>query len=235
VPGMLSLQIPLLDTAPSYGISARRCALRSTLDKSKLRIDDDDHLVNDSDGKPIQDYPYFVFIVEYPTQHDTWYDIPDLQQPYAELKRTVEGENWTPAILKTAYARFRKKVKLTPYLISADTEKVLAEVKQLIAEVTGVNVSDAELKPQTTRFNGEDVSVHFNAIRSEGFRSLPEGQKVQFDVTKGPTAGRPKTCRLSPQGRQDPPQGSPSLSVFVQRRNGQHHHRGDQRCLRSGP
>ncbi|HBO39477.1 MAG TPA: cold-shock protein [Pasteurellaceae bacterium] len=29
---------------------------------------------------------------------------------------------------------------------------------------------------------GEEVFVHFSAIKSEGFRSLKEGQKVTFDV-----------------------------------------------------
>jgi CspA family cold shock protein len=33
---------------------------------------------------------------------------------------------------------------------------------------------------------GEDVFVHHTAIQSEGFRTLPEGQKVQFEVTRGP-------------------------------------------------
>ena len=33
---------------------------------------------------------------------------------------------------------------------------------------------------------GEDVFVHFSAIQSSGFRSLPEGQAVEFTVTKGP-------------------------------------------------
>ena len=33
---------------------------------------------------------------------------------------------------------------------------------------------------------GEDVFCHHTAIQAEGFRTLAEGQKVQFDVTKGP-------------------------------------------------
>jgi CspA family cold shock protein len=37
-----------------------------------------------------------------------------------------------------------------------------------------------------SRQNGEDVFVHFSAIESKGFRSLQEGQTVQFSVVKGP-------------------------------------------------
>ena len=37
-----------------------------------------------------------------------------------------------------------------------------------------------------SRQNGEDVFVHFSAIQSDGFRSLKEGQQVQFSVVKGP-------------------------------------------------
>lgn len=36
-----------------------------------------------------------------------------------------------------------------------------------------------------SRPNGEDVFVHFSAISSNGFRSLQEGQAVQFSVVKG--------------------------------------------------
>lgn len=35
------------------------------------------------------------------------------------------------------------------------------------------------------RENGEDVFVHFSAIQSEGFKSLDEGQRVEFNVVKG--------------------------------------------------
>ena len=37
-----------------------------------------------------------------------------------------------------------------------------------------------------TMEGGEDVFVHFSAIQSAGFRSLPEGAQVEFDVVQGP-------------------------------------------------
>ena len=33
---------------------------------------------------------------------------------------------------------------------------------------------------------GEDVFCHHTAIQADGFRTLAEGQKVEFDVSKGP-------------------------------------------------
>jgi CspA family cold shock protein len=36
------------------------------------------------------------------------------------------------------------------------------------------------------RENGEDVFVHFSAIQSQGYRTLDEGSRVEFEVTKGP-------------------------------------------------
>ena len=33
---------------------------------------------------------------------------------------------------------------------------------------------------------GEDIFVHHTAIQGEGFRTLPEGAHVEFDVVQGP-------------------------------------------------
>ena len=37
-----------------------------------------------------------------------------------------------------------------------------------------------------TTEKGEDVFVHFSAIQAKGFRSLPEGAQVEFDMVEGP-------------------------------------------------
>jgi CspA family cold shock protein len=36
------------------------------------------------------------------------------------------------------------------------------------------------------RQTGEDVFVHFSAIQMDGYKSLNEGQAVEFEVQKGP-------------------------------------------------
>ncbi len=33
---------------------------------------------------------------------------------------------------------------------------------------------------------GEDVFVHFSAVQGEGFKTLAEGERVEFEVVKGP-------------------------------------------------
>ncbi|NLD47318.1 MAG: cold-shock protein [Clostridiaceae bacterium] len=35
------------------------------------------------------------------------------------------------------------------------------------------------------REDGDDVFVHFSAIQSQGYKSLDEGQRVEFDLEKG--------------------------------------------------
>jgi CspA family cold shock protein len=46
-----------------------------------------------------------------------------------------------------------------------------------------------------TREGGPDVFVHHTAIQSEGFRSLAEGERVQFDVVQGPKGAQAANVR----------------------------------------
>jgi CspA family cold shock protein len=48
--------------------------------------------------------------------------------------------------------------------------------------------------------SGPDVFVHFSAIQSTGYRSLDEGQAVEFDVTDGPKG--PQAVNVRPAAAQ---------------------------------
>ncbi len=41
--------------------------------------------------------------------------------------------------------------------------------------------------------SGEDVFVHFSAIQSDGYKSLNEGQQVEFEVKQGPNSLQAET------------------------------------------
>ena len=47
-----------------------------------------------------------------------------------------------------------------------------------------------------SRPGGDDVFVHFNAITATGYKSLNEGDKVQFEVEKGPKGPSAKNVSL---------------------------------------
>ena len=44
---------------------------------------------------------------------------------------------------------------------------------------------------------GDDVFVHYSAIQSQGYKSLDENQKVEFDVTQGPKGPQAENVRRS--------------------------------------
>jgi CspA family cold shock protein len=44
---------------------------------------------------------------------------------------------------------------------------------------------------------GEDVFCHHSAIQMEGFKTLQEGQKVEFDVTRGPKGLQAQNVRTA--------------------------------------
>ena len=42
---------------------------------------------------------------------------------------------------------------------------------------------------------GKDLFAHFSAIQGQGFKTLREGQRVQFDVTSGPKGEQASNIR----------------------------------------
>jgi len=45
--------------------------------------------------------------------------------------------------------------------------------------------------------NGTDVFVHHTSIQGEGFKTLAEGEEVEFDVTQGPKGAKAENVRRS--------------------------------------
>ena len=64
---------------------------------------------------------------------------------------------------------------------------------------------------------GEDVFTHHTAIQSDGFRSLPEGQEVTFDVARGPKGLQAANVRLvgSPGLKAESGSNHPGLALRV--------------------
>ncbi|WPN22119.1 cold-shock protein [Pseudomonas marginalis] len=47
-----------------------------------------------------------------------------------------------------------------------------------------------------TQDGGGDVFVHFSAIKGDGFKTLEEHQKVEFEVTQGPKGAQAESVRI---------------------------------------
>src|SRR5258705_6282 len=58
--------------------------------------------------------------------------------------------------------------------------------RSVMAQGTVKWFNDAKGFGFITQEGGEDVFVHFSAIQAQGFKSLSEGDRVEFEVTRGP-------------------------------------------------
>lgn len=48
-----------------------------------------------------------------------------------------------------------------------------------------------------TGADGKDVFVHYSAIKTEGYKSLQEGQEVEYDVIQGPKGEQASNVNVS--------------------------------------
>ncbi|HEX9774893.1 MAG TPA: cold-shock protein [Actinomycetota bacterium] len=48
-----------------------------------------------------------------------------------------------------------------------------------------------------SRADGDDIFVHHTAIQMEGYRTLTEGQKVEFDIVQGPKGEQASNVRAA--------------------------------------
>ena len=80
----------------------------------------------------------------------------------------------------TALAATRTAIKQHP-AASRETKGVFVKEKGTVKWFNG-----AKGYGFIQRSTGEDVFVHFSAIQENGYRTLNEGETVEFDLLKGP-------------------------------------------------
>ena len=75
-------------------------------------------------------------------------------------------------------------VNLYPGMFSDKIQSIRSEYKMTTGKVKWFN--DSKGFGFLEQENGDDVFCHFSAITGDGFKSLQEGDAVEFDVEKGP-------------------------------------------------
>jgi len=105
------------------------------------------------------------------------------------------SNNHPLSLVQAVESRFR--LPASPLLTSSESSQQKFQIETGTSMETGTVkwFNDAKGYGFISRQNGEDVFVHFSAIQSSGFRSLQEGQTVQFDVTKGPKGFQAENVR----------------------------------------
>jgi CspA family cold shock protein len=77
-------------------------------------------------------------------------------------------------------------VRCEIWAICSGLASVKNKEERQVAQGTVKWFNDAKGFGFISQEGGPDVFVHFSAIKSEGFKSLNEGDRVEFEITQGP-------------------------------------------------
>jgi CspA family cold shock protein len=70
--------------------------------------------------------------------------------------------------------------------VCSDFTALKIKEERQVAQGTVKWFNDAKGFGFISQEGGPDVFVHFSAIKAEGFKSLNEGDRVEFEITQGP-------------------------------------------------
>jgi CspA family cold shock protein len=89
-----------------------------------------------------------------------------------------------PASIETAVIPTGRSRSVIPRRTTGPRTRIQQELQVASGTVKWFN--EAKGFGFISQTDGEDVFVHFSAIAGEGFKTLAEGEALEFDVTRGP-------------------------------------------------
>jgi hypothetical protein len=101
---------------------------KSRIKLDQLKVDANDLRLLDGSGKPIQDVPYFLYVVRTSTQRSEWHQVPELRSLYTELRDHIRKGSVDEA--SDVLATLRRYLFTSPDLLSDDAEQIYEKIEQ---------------------------------------------------------------------------------------------------------
>jgi hypothetical protein len=129
---------------PASGIYIAVAAEKSALRNVSIQYNQNNFAIDFSNG---EDYPYIVIEIKASDIHETWFQIPDLNDNYAALQKAVKEGNYVAAT--ELLATFERTAKICPDLLFTDGKRLAKVVKDQTNEIMGTtqvaNLSNKQL------------------------------------------------------------------------------------------
>lgn len=132
-------------------------APKGRINAKQLHLDHTDFKLLDSNGKPVESFPYLVFQIEATTQRDDWHHIPELAEAYAVLKSDVQKGRYNN--VKESLTIFKRIVLTCDDLLSQDAIKISESVERqvnCIMSLTQTAMSESRELPGLSEIPGLD-------------------------------------------------------------------------------
>jgi len=116
-------------------------APKGSLESEDLKVSSDYKLIERS-GRAVSQYPYLLFSIDSSSKRDEWFVIPEISSAHKELYRLV-GAAGKRAEIEDALQAFRRTVLTSPDLLTADAERLVAEVTKDVEAAVPASLTSA--------------------------------------------------------------------------------------------
>lgn len=132
---ILEIGIAYSSKSPQTGYYLVMRAPKGTMNVRTLRVTSPDNYLVDAAGKSVGDYPYMLIEISASLEREAWFEIPELQNPYAALKEAVRARKVDE--VQERFATFKFTVLTSDDLLHTDARKIVDGVDQWLKDILG--------------------------------------------------------------------------------------------------